>query len=266
MYPIVDGTAVASRAAVSSPTIAPSPPRLSSRSSRAARARARLWRRLGLAAFYASIAVVAALTMYTRDLELPSPSLIEHHSESGASEQPLTPTAAEIGLLVRPVYKHSVIPGGVLQPTELQRAMSLDQVVAEHFKGVEPGRLLVEHVRDPFLAYVSYRIGDKVYWTSQRLLIRSGERVLTDGTTSVRARCGNAISMEPREPVAANEPSPDALDQLDEVTALAAMRPEDPKPAGAVPPMILAQALGPELPPVGSGFMRDPEGRAVIGG
>ena len=46
----------------------------------------------------------------------------------------------------------------------------------------------------PRSAYVSYRRGDRTYWTRDRVWLKAGETVLTDGATTIRARCGNCVS------------------------------------------------------------------------
>lgn len=64
---------------------------------------------------------------------------------------------------IRPVYRHSVVPGGVLSPEELEQAIVRDPVVAAHYASLNPLTMRVETVRDPFEAYVSYRVGKQVY-------------------------------------------------------------------------------------------------------
>ncbi len=50
------------------------------------------------------------------------------------------------------------------------------------------------------LVYVSYRIGNKVFWTKHKLALRKGEAMLSDGTNMARTRCGNRISVLPVRP------------------------------------------------------------------
>ena len=114
----------------------------------------------------------------------------------------------------RPVFRHSVIPGGVFTPQELQNALTQDAVAAAHYQGLDAGRLRTETVQQARYAYVSYRKDDQIYWTRNKVRISEGETILTDGTTEVRARCGNCISEEPRFPVADAEPDVAELDRL----------------------------------------------------
>ncbi len=63
------------------------------------------------------------------------------------------------------------------------------------------------------MAYVSYRTPSGIYWTKNRVPLREGELVLTDGGSEVRGRCGNRISNTPEQPVAQNEPPAEAFDE-----------------------------------------------------
>jgi len=116
--------------------------------------------------------------------------------------------------LRRANYNHSVIPGGAFNGQELKRAVNRDAVVAQHYSDVDPSTMRPEILKADRLAYVSYRLGDRVYWTSKKVRIRSGETILTNGQTEIRARCGNCISMEPLMPTSADEPDPMQLDAL----------------------------------------------------
>jgi hypothetical protein len=60
-------------------------------------------------------------------------------------------------------------------------------------------------------AYVSYRMGDRIYWTRKKLLIPEGELVLTDGVHFARTRCGNRLSLTPGAETRDDEPSEAAL-------------------------------------------------------
>jgi hypothetical protein len=46
-----------------------------------------------------------------------------------------------------------------------------------------------------------------VYWTTRKVKIPQGEMLVTDGTDSARARCGNRVSAVPLEPVSEEEPA-----------------------------------------------------------
>lgn len=115
----------------------------------------------------------------------------------------------------RPIYKHSVIPGGAWDAQELTGALANDPVVADHYRDVNPRTFRAVTLTSGRLAHVSYRMGDRVYWTKRPVRIHSGETILTDGQTLIRARCGNCISLSPLLPTAEAEP---ALSELDALT------------------------------------------------
>jgi hypothetical protein len=107
-----------------------------------------------------------------------------------------------------------VIPGGVVNQRELRDALTRDSVVAMHYRAVSVADVQVKHLTEDRLAYVSYRIGDKIYWTKKPLRLRRGEAILTDGVTEIRARCGNCLSLEPLLPTSDEEPTPFEFDAL----------------------------------------------------
>jgi hypothetical protein len=114
----------------------------------------------------------------------------------------------------RPIYKHSVIPGGVRDQRELAGAIERDPVVAQHYRDLDPATMQRETLRADQFAFVSYRMGDRIYWTKQKVRISAGETILTNGDTAIRTRCGNCISLEPMLPTADDEPDPAELDAL----------------------------------------------------
>ena len=103
---------------------------------------------------------------------------------------------------LRPLYPYSIVPGGVYSPAELRDRIRQDRLVAEHYRDFnQRDTRLVVLDRDA-LAFVSYRIHDKVFWTRRKLLIPKGETLLTDGQHYARTRCGNRLS-DTRPPNAA---------------------------------------------------------------
>ena len=60
--------------------------------------------------------------------------------------------------------------------------------------------------------YVSYRLGDRVFWTAKTLKLAKGEAVITDGVNEARARCGNRLSPTPVEPVSPEQPPPQVFE------------------------------------------------------
>ena len=113
-----------------------------------------------------------------------------------------------------PVYRHSVIPGGVRQSSELTSALAHDQYARAHFASFNAAKAYVVHTKAPRLAHVSYRMGEKIYWTKKKVRLPAGEALLTDGKSFVRARCGNRISDTAQSNVSDQEPAPEVLDMV----------------------------------------------------
>ena len=126
----------------------------------------------------------------------------------------------------RPNHPFSVIRGGVFNTNELGAAMRRDHVVAAHYKGVSLEHVRAERLTARRMAYVSYRVADKIFWTKNKVVLHQGETILTDGDTQIRARCGNCISQAPMLPTRDDEPEAIALD---------AALPSEAEDAGAAP-------------------------------
>lgn len=152
-----------------------------------------------------------------------------------------------------PVYPYSVIPGGVASARELAARIAEDRVVAKHYPGFNVSR--ARHVRASRdkLVYVAYRVHDRVFWTKNRLMIRKGEELITDGTNYVRARCGNRIadSAVPRtsslEPSLAelNPPVPPSASPPDALSLDAPWTSFSPRPAIVAPvPLTAPPTIG----------------------
>jgi len=114
--------------------------------------------------------------------------------------------AREPTLPERPVFRHSVVSGGVYTANEVATAIERDRIVAAHYSGVNVRQLRAETVSEARAVYMSYRIGDEIFWTKEQVGLRLGETILTDGIHGIRARCGNAIAFTPMEPTAHDEP------------------------------------------------------------
>ena len=140
-------------------------------------------------------------------------------------------------------YNYSVIPGGAFTGQELERAVNRDPVVAEHYKDLNASTMHPEILKEDRLAYVSYRVGDRVYWTSKKVRIRSGETILTNGQRQIRARCGNCISLEPLMPTSPDEPDAMQLDALSDNGPIMLEALTDPDPALVASPLNLSVPL-----------------------
>jgi hypothetical protein len=119
----------------------------------------------------------------------------------------------------RLVYPYSVVPGGVRSAGELQSAAAHDPVVAEHYNGFDYKRAHLVEVSRPQLVYLSYRRGDRIYWTRKQASLPVGEKLLTDGRTTARTRCGNQVSVLPQAATSPEEPTMAELDRPDAVAS-----------------------------------------------
>ena len=107
----------------------------------------------------------------------------------------------------RPVYPYSLVPGGVHDPKELSRALERDPVLASHYRDFDFRHARVVELAEDKTVYVSYRIGRNVYWTTKKLRLHRGEKVITDGKTTMRTRCANQVSETARQEVSPQEPA-----------------------------------------------------------
>src|SRR6266511_214513 len=117
----------------------------------------------------------------------------------------------------RAVYPYSVVSGGVRDPAALQHAVSHDPVVAAHYADFKLAKTRVARLPAPKTAYVSYRMGNRVYWTRNRVKLAGGEEVITDGEHYARARCANRIADSPQGETSPAEPPEAVLDQPEDV-------------------------------------------------
>jgi hypothetical protein len=113
----------------------------------------------------------------------------------------------------RPVYPYSVVPGGVKDAQELKWAAEHDPVVAAHYAGFDYDHARVVRLILARTAYVSYRIGNKVYWTRHRISLKKGETLITDGKITARTRCGNRVEEVPQQAHSRSEPPPEKFEQ-----------------------------------------------------
>jgi uncharacterized membrane protein YgcG len=108
------------------------------------------------------------------------------------------------------VFPFSVVAGGVETKEDVAEAMARDPKVARHYAELNVRALAPEHLKQDTPAYVSFRRNGEIYWTSRKVHLSKGERILSDGSNCVRGRCGNRISMTARTPVlpdASGEPA-----------------------------------------------------------
>ena len=100
----------------------------------------------------------------------------------------------------RPLFPYSVIPRGVTSARELSTALLHDPVAASHYSGFRAASAHLIRIPKDRKAYVSYRLGNKIYWTSKKITLHTGETFLSDGSHLARTRCGNRLSDVPANP------------------------------------------------------------------
>jgi hypothetical protein len=113
----------------------------------------------------------------------------------------------------RAIYPYSVVPGGVEDARELKWWAEHDPVVAAHYAGFDYAHAQVVRVALASTVYVSYRIGNHIYWTRRRIALHKGEKLITDGKITARARCANRLSQIPIQQAAAPAFPPQHFEQ-----------------------------------------------------
>jgi PEP-CTERM motif len=106
----------------------------------------------------------------------------------------------------RPVYPYSVVPGGVEDAKELKWVADHDPVVAAHYAGFDYDHARVVRLTLAKTVYVSYRIGNHIYWTRRRVNLHKGEKLITDGRMTARGRCANRVEEAPQVASLPSEP------------------------------------------------------------
>jgi len=163
-------------------------------------------------------------------------------------------TAAPVTSLKR-IYPYSIVPGGVHSTQEVADARTKDPVVARHYQDLSVTTMRVQQVDTPRQAYMSYRIGGQVYWTKKMLPLYAGEEVLTDGTNTIRGRCGNRLSDTAMMPTSDDEPPAAVFDVAMDGTPGQALN----RPPALVPPAGVPIAAAPPVvtPPTDGGGLVD---------
>lgn len=177
------------------------------------------------------------------------PSLPWRHPSKFAALLPATaPVSYQTSMVVqqvkRKVYPYSLVPGGAENVHEAKWAMA-DPAVKNNYAQFDVAQLKQVKLTTNISGYVSYRWGDKIYWTARRITLRAGETVFTDGVHIVRGRCLNCYSALPMLPIRPHEPSEIAFDTPAELPVtvysfpkLPVLAPELPVPPGELTPSV----------------------------
>jgi len=154
-----------------------------------------------------TVAIIVA-SVSTFALQYFTPSLFsERHSAPPAardSQPSLSRTSAINQILSdapssRPVYPYSVVAGGVEDAKELKWVAEHDPIVGAHYAGFNYAHAQVVRLTLARSVYLSYRIGNHIYWTHRRVTLHKGEKVITDGSMTARTRCGNRVEESPQQ-------------------------------------------------------------------
>ncbi len=207
------------------------------------------------------IAVLAGVISLTAGLVSPTVSTptAPGRAHSNFESLQLTPVAYKTAMVLeevkRKVYPYSIVPGGAQNLREAKQAMS-DPAVKANYAGINLTQLKQVKLATNLSGYVSYRWGDKIYWTKKMLTLRAGETVFTDGQHIVRGRCLNCYSAFPMLPTRPIEPAEKVLDtpvELPETVysfpKLPVTAPELPMPPGELTPV--APPIAPTVVPTG---------------
>jgi hypothetical protein len=150
------------------------------------------------------------------------------------------------------LYPYSVIPAGAHDGHQLREAVRREPLVAAHYAGFSVGKARIVRLSHDKLAYVSYRLGNRIYWTKKKVTLHEGEWLLSDGEHLARTRCGNRVSDVPMGPTSPQEPpetvwnTPVAPLHLDLATLSFPDRPQ--WPARAAVPFLLSLPSVPASP------------------
>lgn len=151
----------------------------------------------------------------------------------------------------RTVFPYSVIPGGVRDARELATTVSKDRVVAAHYSDFKLSQAHTVRLDQPAAMYVSYRVGNHIFWTRNRMVIPAGETLISDGENLARVRCGNRLSKIAALPVSVVEPPSEQLESPNFVPPLLAeLLPGEG--SQTVPAVLAALPLMPPGPVLGS--------------
>lgn len=113
----------------------------------------------------------------------------------------------------RLIFPYSVVPGGVRTPEELRQIAAHDRVVARHYSDFDFQQARIIELKESRLAYLSYRIGNQIFWTRKQIVLRLGEKLISDGKIMARTRCANRVSALPQKMVSPEEPLAEVFEQ-----------------------------------------------------
>jgi hypothetical protein len=170
----------------------------------------------GLAALALVLALACAVDWYMSHRRHEAATRPVHSGASVPADSLLAsdgmlPLAVHAERSLKVVYPYSIIPGGVHSIEELKNAIAKDPVVSEQFAAFHLEKARIIQLDRERSMHVSYRRGDEVFWTQRELKLAKGETLITDGTETAMARCGNMIAQAIVAPSDPNEPTAEEL-------------------------------------------------------
>jgi hypothetical protein len=186
------------------------------------RRRSRRHRQNRLIRRWFAMAVIAVFTASVSTLALRyfSPSLFRAQSEAPVERIDLSRFGGVSSNQMpshvrpsRPVYPYSVVPGGVEDAKELKWVAEHDPIVGAHYAGFDYNHARVVQLTLARTVYVSYRIGNRIYWTRRRVKLHKGEKLITDGRMTARTRCANRVEETPQQQASPAEPTAEKFEQ-----------------------------------------------------
>ena len=207
--------------------------------------RPRLWKLAVLSVTFLGVtsSLIAAAVMTHQTLSWPGRRSV---AQSPSRKAPVIyAVKMVVEQVTRKVYPYSIVPGGAQTLDEAKRAMSNPSVRA-NYANVDFSQLRQVKLTTNLSGYVSYRWGEKIYWTTKMLTLRAGETVFTDGVHLVRGRCLNCYSPRAMLPTRPNEPTEKVLDTPVEMPVIAYSFPRLPVELPELPPP--PESLTPSVP------------------
>jgi hypothetical protein len=164
------------------------------------------------------------------------------------------------------IYPYSLIPGGIESVEELKNVIAHDPLLKAHYGGFNLAKARLIRLTNDREVHVSYRLGNRIYWTKRKLKLFKGETLISDGENASRTRCGNRISVPPATPIFPEEPTPDVLDTPRELPPISPLFLPDAPPKA--PPLIILTSMSSPggsilIPPIVPFFTGDGAPRPV---
>jgi PEP-CTERM motif-containing protein len=157
------------------------------------------------------------LSRHSHQMTTHAAQLLDPEWARGNASQNLAMLAGQVHVPIQArtegvVYPYSVVPGGVRSPEELQAIAAHDHLVAKHYSGFDFRRAKIIELRRPTMMYLSYRMGEKIFWTKKQIGLRQGEKLITDGKMTARTRCANRVEALPQAAISPQEPLAEQFD------------------------------------------------------